>query len=53
VTEAGDMADEDLVRAEGVPVRASVWGFCHPCAVDGADQLPLVHARDFNPHHRL
>jgi hypothetical protein len=38
-TEAGDVADEDLAGAEGVPVGASAGWFGHPLAVGGADEF--------------
>lgn len=40
VTEAGDMTDEDLVGAEGMPVRAMVGCFSHPLAFD-PDEVAL------------
>ena len=39
VTEAGDMPDEDLVRAEGVTVGASARRTGDPFAVGRLDQL--------------
>ena len=39
VTEAGDMPDEDLVRAECVPVRAVARRPGDPLAVRGLHQL--------------
>jgi hypothetical protein len=51
VSQTDNVPDEDLVRAEVVSVGAATRRFGHPCAVDGSDELPLVHARDCNPHH--
>ena len=40
IAEAGDVADEDLIRSEGVPVRASAGGFGHPFA-SALDEIAL------------
>ena len=52
VTEAGDVADEDLVRAEGVPVGASAGCFGHPLAFGRPDEIAL-HFRQSSRGHRL
>ena len=44
MAEAGDMPDEDLVRAEGMSVGASGRWLGHPFTVGGLDELTLVHA---------
>jgi hypothetical protein len=44
VTEACNMPDEDLIRAERVSVGASAGRFSHPPAISGPDGLTLVHA---------
>jgi len=44
-------SDEHLVRAEVVSVGAATRRLVIHVAVDGSDELPLVHARDCNPHH--
>ena len=49
VAEACDVTDKDLVRAETVAVGASARWFGHPFAVDGADELTLVHTRTIVP----
>ena len=43
VTETRDVADEDLVGAEAVPVGAAAGRFRHPPAANGAYKLPLEH----------
>ena len=48
VTEAGDMPDEDLVRAEGVTVGASARRTGDPFAVGRLDQLA-----EHSPEHML
>ena len=48
VTEAGDMPDEDLVRAEGVTVGASARRTGDPFAVGRLDQLA-----EHGPEHML
>jgi hypothetical protein len=52
MSKADDVSDEDLIRPERVSVGAAGRRVGYPCAVDGTDKLPLVHARDCNPHHR-
>ena len=49
VAEAGNMSDEDLVRAERVSVGASAGWFGPPLAVDGPDELPVTHPRIVKP----
>ena len=39
VTEAGDMSDEDLVRAEGVPVGAAGWWLGYPLPSGISDEV--------------
>ena len=48
VTQAGNMADEDLVCAKRVPVGASARCFGHPFAA-GLDEVAL-HARSVARH---
>ena len=44
VAEAGDMPDENLIRAEGMSVGAFARWLGHPFTVGGLDERTLVHA---------
>jgi hypothetical protein len=53
VTEAGDVADEDLIRAERVPVGALAGCFAHPFASGCPDEITLHPAQAVGPLRQL